>query len=92
LKVSVPSRSTKKGSLVVYPRKQGETIFNTTILFDNSSESRAFSLRLNATPSIKGKMESVFFGLPFYSFSLMPNYLINGLFSYFLTNFYASKR
>jgi hypothetical protein len=79
--VFVPSRSTKKGALVVYPRKQGETIFNTTIFFDNSLESRAFSLRLNATPSIKGKMESVFFGLPFYSFSLMPNYLINGLFS-----------
>lgn len=81
LKIFVPARSTKKGSMIVYPRKQGETIFNTTILFDNSSESRAFSLRLNATPSIKGKMESVFFGLPFYSFSLMPNYLINGLFS-----------
>lgn len=79
--VFVPLRSTKKGSLIVYPRKQGETIFNTTILFDNSSENRTFSLRLNATPSIKGKIESIFFGLPFYSFSLMPNYLVNGLFS-----------
>ncbi|HNV00992.1 MAG TPA: hypothetical protein PKK60_01035 [archaeon] len=81
VKVLVPSKSTKEGSLFIYPRKQGETIFNTTIFFDNSSESRSFSLRLNATPSIKGKTESVFFGLPFYSFSLMPNYLINGLFS-----------
>lgn len=79
--VTVPLRSSKQEKLVVYPRKQGEIIFDTTVFFDNSKLTKTFSQRITASPSIGGKFESIFFGLPFYSFSLMPNYLINGFLS-----------
>ncbi len=83
LVVTVPLRSSIQEKLVIYPRKQGESTFNARVYFDKSLTNKTFSLRINATPSIKGKLESVVFGLPFYSFSLMPNFLISGLFSLF---------
>lgn len=81
--VVVPKRSTKTFYFDIIPRVQGEKVFNSTIVFGNSGESKTASLKINALPSIKGKLESVFFGLPFYSFSLLPSYLVNGFFSFF---------
>ncbi len=81
--VIVPKRSTKTFYFSIIPRVQGEKVFNSTIVFGSSGESKTASLKVNALPSIKGKLESVFFGLPFYSFSLIPNYLISGFFSFF---------
>jgi hypothetical protein len=82
-KVLVPKRSTKSASFDIYPRAQGEKVFDTTIIFGNSGKSKTASLKLNALTNFNGKLDSVLYGLPFYSFSLMPSYALNGLFGFF---------
>lgn len=84
-KILVPKRSTITDSFSIYPRSQGVKTFDTKIIFGNSGESKVSTLKVNATTNFFGKLDSVIFGLPFYSFSLMPSYLLNGLFG-FLVN------
>jgi hypothetical protein len=82
--ITVPKKSSKSASLDIFPHMQGQKTFNTTVYFDNSSSKKTFSQRLDAMPSLKGKMQSMVYGVPFFSFSLLPSFLIDCLVSLFL--------
>jgi len=82
--VKVNKRSSKTATLNIYPHIQGQKIFNTTVFFDNSSSKRTFSHRLEATTSLKGKLQSSVYGVPFFSFSMLPSFLVNYIFNLFL--------
>jgi len=76
LEVTVPKRSTKIAALAVYPRVPGTKEFDSTVTFGNKEQK--FSLSAVATPTLKSKLDAVFYGLPFYSFSLLPSYFLSG--------------
>jgi hypothetical protein len=83
-KVVVPKRSSLEESFSVYPRLEGSKEFKATVSFENTSKN--FSFKVNASPTLKSKLSTVIYGLPFYSFSLLPSYFVNGLFSFALGN------
>ncbi|MFA6268991.1 MAG: hypothetical protein WCW13_03830 [archaeon] len=78
-RVIVPRRGTLTDTINVYPRLQGKKEFAVTVAYEDTSKD--FSFVVNANPTLKSKFESVIYGLPFYSFSLLPSYFVNGLFS-----------
>lgn len=80
--ITVPKRQSLESSILVYPRLQGKTEFKATVYFENTS--LPFSFIVNGTPTMKSKMDSVALGLPFYSFSMLPSYFVNGLASFLL--------
>jgi hypothetical protein len=80
--IIVPRGKMVEESFTVYPRLQGEKQFNLIVDFEDTQRSFAFSV--DAAPTLKSKLETVFYGLPFYSFSLLPDYFLGGLFSFFL--------
>lgn len=84
LRVVVPKRSSVEESFVVYPRLEGIKEFKATVSFENTSSDLSFNV--NAKPTLKSKLETVVYGLPFYSFSLLPSYFLNGLISFGLAN------
>ncbi len=84
LKVVVPKRSSLEESFNVYPRLEGSKEFKATVSFENTSSD--FSFKVDALPTLKSKLETVVYGLPFYSFSLLPSYFLNGLISFGLSN------
>jgi len=80
--ILVPKRKTLEEAFTVYPRVDGEKRF----FFDVSAIGLApkqFSARLNGKPTLVSKSVSPMFGLPFYSFSLLPNYFLNALIASF---------
>jgi len=79
--ISVAKKKSAKGSITIIPSTEGQKFIKVSVLMGNTGKSTEFSLRLNASPTIKSKLDAVFFGLPFYSFSMLPNYFLNGLFS-----------
>ena len=80
VKVTVPRKSTKEVTLKIYPQTFGEKIFNVTVGM-TPKEKKEFSLKVNAKQTFKTKTQTIFYGLPFYSFSLIPSYDLIGLFS-----------
>ncbi|MGI6589120.1 MAG: hypothetical protein ACOX1V_00430 [Candidatus Iainarchaeum sp.] len=80
LRVVVPKRSSTEDFFVIYPRIEGEREFKTRVSFENTS--RDFSFKINALPTLKSKLQNVLYGIPFYSFSLLPSYFLNGLISF----------
>jgi len=76
-KVLVPKKSKKVEKLSVVPQYEGVRIFNFVATF--SDEVKNFQVTINVKPTIRSKFDAVLSGLPFYSFSLIPNYLLNGL-------------
>lgn len=82
--VVVPKRSSLEESFNVYPRLEGSREFKATVSFENTSSD--FSFVVNAKPTLKSKLETVVYGLPFYSFSMLPSYFFNGLISFVLAN------
>jgi hypothetical protein len=82
LSILVPKRSSIEQSFVIHPRLEGKRNFDVNVLFENNS--KQFSFAIEAKPTLKSKMEPVLYGVPFYSFSLIPSYFANGLLSFFL--------
>ncbi len=80
--VSVPKQSSLEQSVYVYPRLEGRKEFVVTVSYENTKTDLGFVV--DASPTLKSKLEAVFYGVPFYSFSLMPSYFAGGLFSFFL--------
>ncbi|MFA5931207.1 MAG: hypothetical protein WC821_02765 [archaeon] len=81
-KVVVEKRSKINYSVTVYPRLQGKRSVSVNVAYEDSSND--FSFNLIGKPTLKSKLESVIYGLPFYSFSLLPSYFVNGLFSFYV--------
>jgi hypothetical protein len=79
-KVIVPRRGNLYESFLVFPRLQGEKEFAVSVSFEDVS--KEFLFKVNAQPTLKSKLETIFYGLPFYSFSMLPSYFLNGLFSF----------
>jgi len=80
--VIVPRRSNATESIVVYPRLQGVKKFNVEVVYEDTSS--VFSFAIDAKPTLKSKLESVIYGTPFFSFSLLPSYFVNGLLSFYV--------
>ncbi len=76
-KVVVPKRQSLEDTIAVYPRMQGKKEFKVIVDYENNSS--VFSYAVNARPTINSKFASVAEGLPFFSFSLLPSYFIDGL-------------
>ena len=64
---------------IVTPGISGERTFVFTVEYAGGEKDFDVSIKVNST--IKSKFASVLNGLPFYSFSLIPNYFLNGLFA-----------
>ncbi|MFA5357404.1 MAG: hypothetical protein WC308_00560 [archaeon] len=77
--VLVPKRSSKIELLLVNAPVQGKRQFD--FIVDYSNKSSVFNSSINVLPTIFSKFNSAFYGLPFYSFSLFPSYLLNSLLS-----------
>ena len=84
IQVVVPKRSSLEQSFNTYPRLEGSKEFKSTVYFENTSSD--FSFKINALPTLKSKLSVVVYGLPFYSFSLLPSYFLNGLVSFAFVN------
>ena len=79
LAVQVLPKSIVKEKDYVIPGISGERRFVFTV--DYGGEEKEFNAIIKAKPTIESKFASTLNGLPFYSFSLIPNYLLNGLFA-----------
>ncbi len=82
--VYLEQNQTLEESFTVYPRMQGTRDF--TISVDYANTSKDFSFSVIAIPTLKSKLETVTHGFPFFSFSLLPSYFVNGLFSLVFLN------
>ena len=82
--VTVPKGKRASELLIVYPRTQGEKQIKVSVFMDNTGKSKDFSVRLTAKPTLKSKFSSVAYGFPFYSFSLLPAYFLDGFFGLML--------
>ncbi len=80
--VVVPKRSSLEQSFDIFPRLEGSKEFKAIVYYENKSSD--FSFKVNALPTLKSKLSTVVYGLPFYSFSLLPSYFFNGLISFFM--------
>ena len=69
--------------IVIHPRLEGDRQFKVTVAYEDTS--KEFGFEVKANPTLKSKLEASVYGMPFYSFSLMPSYFLSGLLS-FLTN------
>ena len=78
--ITVSRKSTEEITLVVYPQTYGEKIFDVKIKL-TPNEEKTFSLRTNSNQTFKSKTQNIFYGLPFYSFSVIPSFDLVGLFS-----------
>jgi hypothetical protein len=77
--VLVSRKSTKIELVDVYPRTVGEKMFNIVVDLGNSGKQKEFSLLLKSKPTFAGKTMNIFYGIPFYSFSLIHSYDLIGL-------------
>ena len=79
-KIIVPRKSTKEVTIVIYPQTHGEKIFDVKVGL-TPSEEKKFSLKIDSKQTFKTKTQNIFYGLPFYSFSLVSSFDLIGLFS-----------
>ncbi len=77
--IKVAKHSSATDSVFVYPRLAGEKKFKVIVSY--ADEKKEFSFAVNAKSTLKSKLEMPKNGLPFFSFSLLPSYFINALFS-----------
>lgn len=77
--VTVAKRSSATDSIIIYPRLAGEKKFKVIVSY--ASGKKEFSFAVNTKPTLKSKLEMPKNALPFFSFSLLPSYFINALFS-----------
>lgn len=80
--VIVPKLSTKKDSIKVYPQIQGSHFFQSVVIMQNKNLEKEFTLVVNSKPTLLSKFSSSVNGLPFYSISLLPSYILNAIFSF----------
>ncbi|MBT4870845.1 MAG: hypothetical protein HON47_04685 [Candidatus Diapherotrites archaeon] len=80
IKINVPRKSTKEVTLTIYPQTHGEKIFDVVVNL-TPKEEKKFSLKVDAKQTFIGKTQNIFYGIPFYSFSLVPSFDLIGLFS-----------
>jgi len=80
--IIVPKESSVDVSFEVFPRLEGKKKFNVKVEYGNTFSD--FSFAVNAKPTLESKLEAITYGLPFYSFSLLPSYFIDSLISMIL--------
>ncbi|MFA6064769.1 MAG: hypothetical protein WCW44_00680 [archaeon] len=80
--IVVPKESSLDVNFEVFPRLEGKKKFNFKVEYGNTSSD--FSFAIDAKPTLESKLEAITYGLPFYSFSLLPSYFLNGLISMIL--------
>ena len=78
--ITVPKHQSMDDSIFVYPRLQGKTNFRVKVYFEDTN--KEFSFDVIGSPTLKSKLSSVSQGLPFYSFSMLPSYFLNGIVSF----------
>ncbi len=78
----VDARSFSTGKFSVNPKLEGSKVFSFTTTYSNKSVSFD-DVTLLSKPTIESKVKSVFYGFPFYSFTLLPSYFLNGLITTF---------
>lgn len=78
-KFVVLRRQTLDAKLAIYPRQQGSKEFNVRVSYENTSKD--FSFMVVAQPTLSSKLSATLYGLPFYSFSLLPSYFVNAIVS-----------
>jgi hypothetical protein len=79
-KIVVPRRGRVQESVFIYPRLEGKKDFTINMAYANTSKDFAFGV--DAKPTLKSKFESPIYGVPFYSFSLLPSYFLGGILSF----------
>ena len=83
--VRVKAKSLEELRLEVEPKTYGMRSFNFTVTSAmNGSNIATFPGELVVNPTIESKFASGFYGIPFFSLSLQPFYLINAFVSMFL--------
>jgi len=80
--IIVPKESSLDVNFAVFPRLEGKRNFNLKVQYGNTSND--FSFIVDGKPTLESKLEAVTYGLPFYSFSLLPSYFLNSLISMIL--------
>ena len=63
------------------PNSRGISVYIDSLLFDKRFAE--LDARIRVLPTLLGKFTASYFGLPFFAFNLMPNYLLNALLSLF---------
>lgn len=79
--VSVNSKSIVKQTVKIIPGISGQRNFVFEVNY--SGQEKFFDVSIISEPTIESKFSSTLNGLPFYSFSLIPSYFLNGLISLF---------
>jgi hypothetical protein len=79
--VRVSKKEIHKEIIIITPRINGLREFE--FFVDYSGMQKKFDVLIKAEPTIESKFSAVLNGLPFYSFSLIPNYFFNGILSLF---------
>ncbi|MCX6801386.1 MAG: hypothetical protein NTZ73_04305 [Candidatus Diapherotrites archaeon] len=77
----VPKNSSKVEKLSIVPKVQGKKQFEFIVGYSNKASK--FKTTLDAVPTLASKFKSVIYGLPFYSFSMVSSYMLNGLLALF---------
>lgn len=78
-KIIVPRHSSTEQSFSVFPRVQGKKEFSVIVNFEDSK--KQFSFAVNALPTLRSKLQAPVFGLPFFSFSVLPSYFADAIVS-----------
>lgn len=79
--LTVEPQSTKTFSLGINPLVYGKRNAVVALSSEQNGFSEGFAFELNVFPTIAGKFQAPFFGLPFFSLTLWPYYLVNSLLS-----------
>ncbi len=77
----VPPLSAKTFSFFVEPSVYGRRKAEITLSSQQNSFSEKLSFELNVFPTLRSKFQAPLFGLPFFSLTLWPQYLLNALLS-----------
>jgi hypothetical protein len=79
--VVVPKKSSLKDSISILPQISGAQNFSSQVFLQNNKTIKEFTSHIEVNPTLKSKFNSVINGLPFYSISIFPSYLLNGFLS-----------
>lgn len=77
--VSVSKQSVTEKEVIIIPPVEGEHFFDVVVEMSYPENKKTFSLGVLAEQTFMGKLKTIQYGFPFYSFSLLPNYFFNSL-------------
>ena len=78
---AVKAKATATLPFAISPKAYGKRAAVLTLSSNQNYFSESFDFEINVFPTLRGKFEAGFFGIPFFSLSLWPYYLINALLS-----------